>query len=313
MRRTSRGILAIDIALSLSHCIETRSTYALLLGRSNLQAAFIRQQVEELAKIAHHPAFLPTLVCSYHRTLLQKLSDSLNNDLFNVETDSGQTWTPIYNPRGFRRPGDCDDANITKRALGVIQLATAWEAYAKAVLCNIETIRDFMRYATSLVPEHRRSYVQLEDEIFHERLRFLEGKDKTVLWRFEYLKERAQAQQSAIYNYISLKNNETNSSLARDSRELAEASMRESYAMKSISVITMVFLPGTFVATLFATPAIAQAFPPQWAYWLVTIVLTLSVMGLWTGWYRWTTAQIAAATRARDMTRADVKNGRGTK
>ena len=198
MRRTSRGILAIDIALSLSHCIETRSTYALLLGRSNLQAAFIRQQVEELAKIAHHPAFLPTLVCSYHRTLLQKLSDSLNNDLFNVETDSGQTWTPIYNPRGFRRPGDCDDANITKRALGVIQLATAWEAYAKAVLCNIETIRDFMRYATSLVPEHRRSYVQLEDEIFHERLRFLEGKDKTVLWRFEYLKERAQAQQSAV-------------------------------------------------------------------------------------------------------------------
>ena len=39
-----------------------------------------------------------------------------------------------------------------------------------------------------------------------------------------------------------------NRDLAYDSRELAVAAKSDSNAMKSISIITMVFLPGTFVA-----------------------------------------------------------------
>jgi len=91
MRRTSRGILAIDLALSLSHCPKTGATYALLLGRSERQAAFIKQQIQELATIAHHPAFLPTLVCTYHRTLLQRLSDHAMNELLSRD----RQWTDL--------------------------------------------------------------------------------------------------------------------------------------------------------------------------------------------------------------------------
>jgi hypothetical protein len=39
-----------------------------------------------------------------------------------------------------------------------------------------------------------------------------------------------------------------NASLAFDSREIAVASKRDSSAMKSISILTMTFLPATFVA-----------------------------------------------------------------
>jgi hypothetical protein len=280
MRRTSRGILAIDLALSLSHCPKTGATYALLLGRSERQAAFIKQQIQELATIAHHPAFLPTLVCTYHRTLLQRLSDQAMNELFSVETDSGQTWAPVYDEFGLHPQGNCDDANITKRALGVIQMATAWESYAKAMLSDVESIQEFVAHVNTLTPMRRRDVVRAEGKILDERLRFLGHKGKSVLWRLQYVTQRAQAQQNAvsihkfsfvslrtkrsvqIYNYIALKNNEVNSGLAYDSRELAVAGKRDNYAMKSISVITMVFLPGTFVAVCSPRPHTQPPRPP---------------------------------------------------
>jgi len=296
MRRTSRGILAIDLALSLSHCPKTGATYALLLGRSERQAAFIKQQIQELATIAHHPAFLPTLVCTYHRTLLQRLSDHAMNELLSVETDSGQTWAPVYDEFGLHPPGNCDDANITKRALGVIQMATAWESYAKAMLSDVESIQEFVAHVNTLTPVRRRDVVRAEGEILDERLRFLGHKGKSVLWRLQYVKQRAQAQQNAvsilkfsfvslrtklsvqIYNHIALKNNEVNRGLAYDSRELAVAGKRDNYAMKSISVIAMVFLPGTFVAVCSPRP---HTQPPQATYLLAAFsefVLTKVVM-----------------------------------
>ena len=51
-----------------------------------------------------------------------------------------------------------------------------------------------------------------------------------------------------MYNFLADSNNELNRQLGIDTREIAEASMRDSSAMKSIAVLTMVFLPGTYLA-----------------------------------------------------------------
>ena len=51
-----------------------------------------------------------------------------------------------------------------------------------------------------------------------------------------------------IWNLIAQRDNVINQSIAADSRALAAASRRDSSAMKTIAVLTMAFLPGTFVA-----------------------------------------------------------------
>jgi len=43
--------------------------------------------------------------------------------------------------------------------------------------------------------------------------------------------------------------------LAADSRELAAAAKRDSSALKAIAVLTMLFLPGTFIAVRLAQPS----------------------------------------------------------
>ncbi|KAK6520846.1 hypothetical protein TWF506_001089 [Arthrobotrys conoides] len=98
--------------------------------------------------------------------------------------------------------------------------------------------------------------------------------------------------QTAIYNLIAQRDSKVNIELAKDSRMLAIASKRDSSSMKTIAVLTIVFLPGTFVSALFAMPILnweAKSYSEVmtdkfWVYWAVTLPMTLLVVLAWVAW-----------------------------
>jgi hypothetical protein len=65
--------------------------------------------------------------------------------------------------------------------------------------------------------------------------------------------------------------------------------------MKTIAAIAMVFLPGTFVASLLALPSFQWDMPSChlhvrrqfWIYWVITIPLTLLTLLAWFLWSQW--------------------------
>lgn len=74
--------------------------------------------------------------------------------------------------------------------------------------------------------------------------------------------------------------------LAKDSRTIAAATMRDSSAMKTVAILTMTFLPATFFAALFALPvfqwnATPVLQPRFWVYWAFTIPFTVLVFAVW--------------------------------
>jgi len=87
---------------------------------------------------------------------------------------------------------------------------------------------------------------------------------------------------------------------AKDSRLLALAAQRDSSSMKCLAVVTMFFLPGTFVSTLFAMPLFDWQEPngPNLGIWqnraiwgprlmafaTVTIPLMLFTFAVWGLW-----------------------------
>ncbi|KAG8526387.1 uncharacterized protein KY384_000381 [Bacidia gigantensis] len=111
-----------------------------------------------------------------------------------------------------------------------------------------------------------------------------------------------------VFSLIGQKDNRVNIETATSSHRLAEASLKESAAMKEIAeesrnlafltqrgnidmrinaAVTLIFLPGTFIATFFST----SFFDFQsrndvvsgwiWLYFLFTVVLTMLVLGSW--------------------------------
>ena len=73
---------------------------------------------------------------------------------------------------------------------------------------------------------------------------------------------------------------------ARANIDLADKAKRDSSSMKTIAVMTMAFLPGTFFAALFALPSLQWDEPGVirsnfWVYWAFTLPATLMVFATW--------------------------------
>ncbi|KAF2101794.1 hypothetical protein NA57DRAFT_12920, partial [Rhizodiscina lignyota] len=79
-----------------------------------------------------------------------------------------------------------------------------------------------------------------------------------------------------------------------DSKTLAEAAQRDTSSMKSLAILTAIFLPPTAVATIFAMPFFDWTHSGSgpvvnhkfWIYWATAIPLTIATVTIWWVWIR---------------------------
>ncbi|MCJ1307310.1 hypothetical protein MMC25_000956 [Agyrium rufum] len=134
------------------------------------------------------------------------------------------------------------------------------------------------------------------------------------------IQERTKIQISAIYSLIAQRDNILNLQVAHDSKRLADASRRDSSAMKTIAVLTIVFIPGTFVAAFFAMPLFdwdassphAVLRPRFYVYWVVTIPATLLLVLVWRIWIRLNSSDDDTATVRSAGNSLSTKTDQGT-
>lgn len=107
------------------------------------------------------------------------------------------------------------------------------------------------------------------------------------------LSRRIQIQLSVVANLITQNESRTNISIAEESKRIAVETKRDSDSMKTIAALTMVFLPGTFVAPLFSmvffhvgsdVGSSLSVDRHWWLYLAVTIPLAIVTVGCWLGW-----------------------------
>ena len=80
------------------------------------------------------------------------------------------------------------------------------------------------------------------------RARQLARHARFMLQETDVWQKRASIQIQGLFNLIAQCDQTTSVDIARDSRTLAQESKKDSDSMKTIAAVTMVFLPGTFVA-----------------------------------------------------------------
>lgn len=94
-----------------------------------------------------------------------------------------------------------------------------------------------------------------------------------------------------------------------DSKRSAEMSAKaglDSVAMKTLALVTAIFLPATFTATLFsmsmfdwqADSSSAVLSPKFWIFWVVSVPLTIAVLTAW--WCFWDFSRTKYAERFKD-------------
>jgi hypothetical protein len=96
-------------------------------------------------------------------------------------------------------------------------------------------------------------------------------------WLLSY-KSRKDIAMNLVFNLVTQQD-------AASAQATALSAQADASSMKAIAALTMLFLPATFVATLFGMGALLHA---TWqSYLAITLPLTAVVMVMWRVWMRW--------------------------
>ncbi|KAK1756347.1 hypothetical protein QBC47DRAFT_460190 [Echria macrotheca] len=159
--------------------------------------------------------------------------------------------------------------------------------------------------------ENLRSRAGLEDyhgprarDAFKQQLALLRSMGRSREQQTLVLRSRLQGQTNLLYSLISQRDTRIGLTIAEQSREIAEQSKQaafsanqESKTVRTIAVMTLVFLPTTLIATIFSTGVFDLSdrsgdasgnvvAPLWWVFVLVSLVFTGLVVLIWWIWNR---------------------------
>jgi hypothetical protein len=132
-------------------------------------------------------------------------------------------------------------------------------------------------------------------ESLEQKIEFSINLYTSILSQTAILKQRVQNHINLTFSLIAQDENRVARSMARESALIAVATKRDSTAMKTIALLTIVFLPPTFVATFFSMTMFDWKPQDQdsgvaskylWVYWVVSIPLTAFVLLCWRVWLK---------------------------
>ena len=170
-----RCVLWLDVSLSLSYHPSTGYTGALLHGCTHRQRSALRRQLCACSSLGSHPLLIPVLLISMKQQIIGDQAQGLWRDLMTVETESGLTGAPVIGARSFQASSltDQDIESVTRRALGIVQIAAAAGAHAKALLVLIQSIQESLKEVDRATIPTNKEHIQKAGRILLERLKSL--------------------------------------------------------------------------------------------------------------------------------------------
>ncbi|KAF5026074.1 hypothetical protein F66182_1866 [Fusarium sp. NRRL 66182] len=283
----------------LSHSFKTGITTGFVKGTPSSEIEKSLAHLKACTDQVGHPMLLPIIILSYDlspendekqrkaRHWLRRLEnavslrneveeqeqyfqdglidvDGLNRDL--VECHGNVMW---------KRP-QAYEALVREMEKGMENFRYMWMTLGPAV----EDLNEAERKHRKVIDKLHRSMVSRLD-FYKVKLKGLENYIHTTL-------ERLKVQREALYNIISQREARLNLEIAGEQRRIAHASKRDSTAMKTLSLMGALFLPGTYLASVFsmtffdfgndADPVISVEL---WVYFALTIPVTAIIVGCW--------------------------------
>ncbi|KAI8671502.1 hypothetical protein NCS57_00625600 [Fusarium keratoplasticum] len=281
----------------LSYSFKTGITTGFIKGTPSSEVEKTLVHLQACAAEVGHPMLLPIIILSYDlspendnkqrkaRHWLRRLENavSLRNE---VEEQEQYFQDGLIDVDGLNRDlVECHGNVMWKRPQAYMALAKEmekamenfrylWNTTASEDMCEAER-----KQRKELDKLHRSMVARLD--FYKVKLTGLENYIHTTL-------ERLKVQREALYNIMSQREARLNLEIAGEQRRIAHASKRDSTAMKTLSLMGALFLPGTYLASVFsmtffdfgrdADPVVSIQL---WVYFAITVPVTALIVGCW--------------------------------
>jgi hypothetical protein len=255
--------------LTWSYCATTGHTKAILLCRENVEDRLVkhlRTELMPLGKFVDHPMLLAYMTIEFSLAELCVLLLETSNEILGLEKNTGLSawdWVHEHEIPGSHVPSNYEH---TSKRLSI------QSGKVTHIRFRLRTIKEYNKFVLRIAKRHKSAVrdpaAQGRCEEIEEILGIMSEYIEVRLHKANSLRERLDNQVSGMSTIIG---------------------QRDTSAMKTVAMVTMAFLPGTFVASFFAMPMLnwdAKVYneivsPRFWIYWMVTVPLTTAVFALW--------------------------------
>ncbi|QMW34944.1 hypothetical protein F9C07_2280560 [Aspergillus flavus] len=309
--------------LSLTHDPASQWTTALLAGediidlfpsmedhrselsfRSQAPGRTIRAGLAQSPEMWNNPLTLPCILVTDHlKRLQQYCTGSLTQQVMVIEEHLGVTTVGRRNqvPR-FRgstnRRLHSKDADVLNLGIPVNRSQTHFLTVSiNSKLTSILFTKlspkwnhEASRFLLNIVNESSGEWrgQNLHDNQIRELIEHNVCLAKSIEDHVLCLQARMELQLDVLYSFVAQSDNRLNA-------RLAASTGRDSTSMKILAFITTIFLPGTFIATLFSMDMFDWKSAPSddssavssqfWIYWATAVPLTAVTLGGWALWW----------------------------
>ncbi|KAF2030645.1 hypothetical protein EK21DRAFT_111738 [Setomelanomma holmii] len=242
--------LPFQCTLAISHDRNTQTTYGICYGGPSPNISLFLEKFQVAKEHAYQALLVSLILADMALTELETSNSRTFDDFIPVREATGCN---LYFLRdgNFKAP-DLSEMPASLLAIGVIigQL-------------DVQLEQEQLLSQNTMVVKMREHLILMREVVY--------GTTR----RNNYLKESIQAQVQMVYALLAQQDNALNHRYGAD--------------MRIISAVTLLFLPGTFVATLFSATfwdfspdnAGAKVSSRVWLYWIVALALTAAVACIW--------------------------------
>lgn len=316
MIKVPQKIPIANYVLSLSHKFSTGWTTAFIHGERAMvlpsdgrgdKASTISEQIRALIlavpTLWTHPMLLPIIILKNYVNRAEVYAWRLDDEVLILENSIGVTFAGRLRrnmsiaPQATKLPTRSDMRKLT---MGTHTILTETIFFSRVVAFNRDCAAYLFKIGGEMSPKfpppRRASLFQASSEL-QSTAKYMETSSISMQGFCSNLKDRVLSQIQVLYSISAQTDN-------RLSARIAVSSGRDSTAMKTLAFITALFLPGTYIATLFSmsmfewrasssdSPSSSTSSSSSntlstsfWIYWATTIPLTIAVIIGWRLWW----------------------------
>ncbi|KAH5281986.1 hypothetical protein HBI71_000230 [Parastagonospora nodorum] len=252
-----------------------------------------------------HPLNIPAILCEM---LVESDSNGVRlhaSDLYKVELQTNYSnyifSEPVSGSTRQHKSSQQNFAQMTQNLNRITSRLAFHEMRIHATIVFVDEMKDCLEHRT-------RHPVDTINRRLKERLAHLKIQQSGLLSNIACNQKIAQSQLQIVYSLIAQRDSKESLNMAKTQTKIATAqteiaqiqtglaktTKEDSFAMRTIAIMTIAFLPGTFISALFSMDMFNWQAPQGasvvssrfWIYWAITVPLTLLVFSIWTVWIR---------------------------
>ncbi|KAH8787527.1 hypothetical protein F5882DRAFT_402883 [Hyaloscypha sp. PMI_1271] len=232
-----------------------------------------------------HPLLLPVTLLEHHVQESARHFMAISHKLSSVEDAIDPSAAERSLLATTPTPG-----NSSRQSYGILSK----EVYeCNKSLFELERRRDYEKRLQDFLTNDLNEYRDENGVKLENRLNNVKAVSNNRDLDMKSLPLRIEALQNLIRNLVAQQDSQATIQIARSTMQenaqmtaLTKATLKDSNAMKNIAVLTTIFLPGTYMASLFSTTMFnfsdstgLQISSHFWIYWVITIPLTIIAFG----------------------------------